>query len=794
MRRIIAALLLCSVSAMGQASYWFNNWERSGNAQQAQQYFMLPGTGINFTYDSALQHVTINGAAPYVDPFWQLAYAKGTPFINSKNNIGVWIQSLAPEPDTPTFPFSLLLSDVTPNSPGGYTGFGPGTMTMNASSASNSPAFSFYYSTAPCAAAYTRPTLDFLSDNSVFLHIWGDSYPCSVIGSGYAWESPMAGIECPALAATYGANPEPSGVYFLQDGAVALGSFGLIAAIGGPYNNNPPTSTPFGIEVNEVEGYVCINKDMDFYVNGSLFTGGGIAGITVLTNGHALSGNVISVNIIAGTNIWVGATNVGGQANVMISSTAITNGGGGGGSGPWTVDGSGNVNLVLSGSEMLQVGTSSGWTFSVDTNGDVGCGGTLDVAGNLSVNGGVNIGSLALNPGLGNLALDTSGGYITSSKGAGSCYILDCAGLWIQDSTQPLSFYDGALTIDSTGNISSSGNLSFFSSAVVIGASGTISGLSFGDASGDSISGGNVTAVTSMTLNGVTITSWPTGGGGGIGTLTTVMTNGTALSGNASSLNLIGNGISVTGTNASGQANISFTYPPINNFTSTVQSGMKVWLTAEKGVYQDYGTTLATNTGQPVKAWLDQSPNHVDLTNKPSGPASTPFYEANLGPNGYPCVYIDSSGSPSVANLISKGSLGLVSPISVFAVLKGPQVTLLDSQTSGGGNRILLQCGGSWQIFASGSGLISTVGSPPDWVLATFLYTNGTSAYRLNGRTLASAAQSTTTVQSLTLGADYTPNGASPFWLAELQIYTNVLSSATITNIEYGLRTKYNLY
>jgi hypothetical protein len=271
------------------------------------------------------------------------------------------------------------------------------------------------------------------------------------------------------------------------------------------------------------------------------------------------------------------------------------------------------------------------------------------------------------------------------------------------------------------------------------------------------------------------------------------LTNGTQISSaTVSNLNFIGNGITIRGTNVNGQANLLFSYPPINNFTSTVQSGMKVWLTAEKGVYQDSGSTLSSNRG-PVLSWFDQSPNLVNFTNKTTNP-SAPAYESNMGPNGYPCIYFNSYGSPSTNYLLSKGGLGLVAPIYVFAVIKGAACTVLDSQTTGGGNRLLLQCGSTWQIFASGSGLTSTEYPLSDWSLVTWAFINGTSFYRLNGLTINSAAQTTSTIQSMTLGADFNPNGAYPFRLAELQIYTNALSSTTLTNIENGLRTKYNLY
>ena len=59
MLRILFLLALLGLSASAQTvSYWFQQWQRKPDAQQAQEYFMVPGANMTFTYAS--NHVILN--------------------------------------------------------------------------------------------------------------------------------------------------------------------------------------------------------------------------------------------------------------------------------------------------------------------------------------------------------------------------------------------------------------------------------------------------------------------------------------------------------------------------------------------------------------------------------------------------------------------------------------------------------------------------------------------------------------------------------------------------------------
>lgn len=69
MRRIapvVALVLICFTALASTPSYWFSQWQVKPDAQQAQQFFMLAGTNILFTYRT--NHVIINSSGGGLGP------------------------------------------------------------------------------------------------------------------------------------------------------------------------------------------------------------------------------------------------------------------------------------------------------------------------------------------------------------------------------------------------------------------------------------------------------------------------------------------------------------------------------------------------------------------------------------------------------------------------------------------------------------------------------------------------------------------------------------------------------
>lgn len=78
MRAVLFLLCFC-LTASGQVSYWFSQWQRKPDAKTAQEFFMLAGTNVLFTYTN--NHVVINssgGGSPTPPPGFSYWYSDGT--------------------------------------------------------------------------------------------------------------------------------------------------------------------------------------------------------------------------------------------------------------------------------------------------------------------------------------------------------------------------------------------------------------------------------------------------------------------------------------------------------------------------------------------------------------------------------------------------------------------------------------------------------------------------------------------------------------------------------------------
>jgi hypothetical protein len=60
MRLLVLVVILFAGTAEAQVTYWFQGWQRQPDAKTAQEYFMLPGTSVTFTYTN--NRVVINAS------------------------------------------------------------------------------------------------------------------------------------------------------------------------------------------------------------------------------------------------------------------------------------------------------------------------------------------------------------------------------------------------------------------------------------------------------------------------------------------------------------------------------------------------------------------------------------------------------------------------------------------------------------------------------------------------------------------------------------------------------------
>lgn len=61
MRAVAILAVLLAQPALGQPSYWFQGFQRQGNAQLAQRYFFLAGPGISLTWTNPYVYINATG-------------------------------------------------------------------------------------------------------------------------------------------------------------------------------------------------------------------------------------------------------------------------------------------------------------------------------------------------------------------------------------------------------------------------------------------------------------------------------------------------------------------------------------------------------------------------------------------------------------------------------------------------------------------------------------------------------------------------------------------------------------
>jgi hypothetical protein len=106
-------------------------------------------------------------------------------------------------------------------------------------------------------------------------------------------------------------------------------------------------------------------------------------------------------------------------------------------------------------------------------------------------------------------------------------------------------------------------------------------------------------------------------------------------------------------------------------------SARVLWLKADAEVYNDAGTTLATD-GETVQQWNDQSGSSHNVSQATSG--SRPTFKTGVGPNGLDAVRFDGS-IPTGLEVADHADFDLSGAVSMFAVLKITTWPSLDFNT-----------------------------------------------------------------------------------------------------------------
>jgi|GEM_PF-3266338 len=213
----------------------------------------------------------------------------------------------------------------------------------------------------------------------------------------------------------------------------------------------------------------------------------------------------------------------------------------------------------------------------------------------------------------------------------------------------------------------------------------------------------------------------------------------------------------------------------------TTITGCKLWLKADAGVYNDAGTTLATN-GQTVQQWNDQSGNGNNATQSTSG--SRPTYQTGVL-NSKPVIRLDGTDDSMQVPSMTVGSLMVVHKYRTSGNYPNFKTPFNDRTVVDG--RILVMESGTTQIRSSNNsmrnrhfrnGVLTNVMAPID----SFQISCGS----FPGNTITDACD---------IGRDDQNNARC--WdgdIAEVIAYDRGLSVANRVRIQNYLNTKYAIF
>jgi hypothetical protein len=230
--------------------------------------------------------------------------------------------------------------------------------------------------------------------------------------------------------------------------------------------------------------------------------------------------------------------------------------------------------------------------------------------------------------------------------------------------------------------------------------------------------------------------------------------------------------------------------PGGGSFSPAQIAGLKLWLKADTGLFQDSpGTTAAVANADPVGLWKDQSGQGNDVLQATSTMRPTLRLAVQ---NGQPVVRFDG-----VDDFLQKAALALAQPLTVFAVAKvgapgaAPQ-NIMDGV--GGSNRDLFgkeNTSEVWRMYAGGSILDSAAASDTSWHTFACLFSGTGSLLRVDGSQKISGSAGTQSLTGLNLGCSSATNQQLLNGdIAEFLLYTADLT-ASFALLEAYLKGRY---
>lgn len=222
-------------------------------------------------------------------------------------------------------------------------------------------------------------------------------------------------------------------------------------------------------------------------------------------------------------------------------------------------------------------------------------------------------------------------------------------------------------------------------------------------------------------------------------------------------------------------------------------SNLHAWYRPDSGVN---GVAGLPPDGTSVQRWDDASSNGHDLTRVASNARARPILRHDSG-NGMPSLEFD--GNDFI--WASSNEFGTISgPRTIFVVTRPDSANggyVFDSSSSGGRNALLTGESANpavWTLFTGSNPTItSDLIGPGALTMVTAVMARGEQELRLNGKTVATGANSVSDLDGFMLGSRYSLNQHLSGGICEILVYASALDASDRDAIETYLDRRYDL-
>lgn len=225
--------------------------------------------------------------------------------------------------------------------------------------------------------------------------------------------------------------------------------------------------------------------------------------------------------------------------------------------------------------------------------------------------------------------------------------------------------------------------------------------------------------------------------------------------------------------------------------------GLKLWLRADHGTYQDRtgasAATVAVADGDPVGTWRDCSPSQTQWIN--GSDAKRPTLKLAVR-NGLPALRFDATDDEFTCTLNLSGSLTVFCALSTSGLGQNNYGYIFGAGSSTNG--VLYQqdisSSGQVRMTAGGTSFLLTPSTLNAWESRTWVFNGATSFGQRKGAFDTAGTTGTLAWSNMTLGADGSTFRHFAGDLGELLFYEGAMNAVHRAGIEAYMNSRWGPY